>query len=200
MKKGLALALVLLCGGHLAAAAAHDDESVVTWTDIVGVITAPGIDNPVALLRDLDGLVVSKISSGTLPWTTRSGSASVNLVTGDVRFTVNGLVLNGGNATGTAGPINQVTGTLVCNPGSTAPEQPQAILNTDPVALSANGNARFSGRFIDSVPSPCGSPLFLIRIGPDFIPAAVGRWLATGVEPRFGNSHGSNHDQNDDRQ
>src|SRR5262245_5670575 len=195
MKKGLALALVLLCGGSLTAAAGHDDESVVTWRNLVGNITAPGIDNPVALLRDDNGLVISQISSGSLPWTTRSGSASVDLVTGAVRFTVNGLVLNGGNATGTAGVVNVVTGTLVCNPGSSDEAQPQAILDTPSVALSPNGNARFSGQLIDGVPPLCGSPLFLIRIGPDFfIPGAAGRWLATGVEPRFGNSHGSNHD------
>jgi len=200
MKKGLALALVLLCAGHPAAAAEHDDGSVVTWRNLVGNITAPGIDNPVAQLRDDNGLVIFQISSGTLPWTTRSGSASVDLVSGAVRFTVNGLVLNGGNATGTAGIINEVSGTLVCNPGSSDPAQPQTINDTPGVALSANGNARFSGQFIDSVPSPCGNPLFLIRIGPDFfIPGAVGRWLATGVEPSFGTSHGSNHDQDRDR-
>src|SRR5262249_56767086 len=108
------------------------------------------------------------------------------------------LVLNGGNATGTAGPINQVVGTLVCNPGSTDPAQPQAILDTAPAALSANGNARFSGQFIDVGPFSCGDPLFLIRIGPGF-GTAQGRWLATGVEPSFGDSHGSNRDRDRDR-
>jgi hypothetical protein len=185
MKKGLVLALVLLCGGRLAAAPGDEDDSVVTWRNIVGVITAPGIDNPVAVTTDGQGNVLSQIHSGTLPWVTRSGSAAVDLTTGAASFAVKGLVLNGGNRTGTAGPINQVVGTLVCNPGSTDGNQPQAVLDTPPVALSALGNASFSGELILNAPFPCTNPLFLIRIGPAF-GAFAGRWLATGVEPRLG--------------
>jgi hypothetical protein len=187
MKKVLALALTLLCGGGVLAASRYDD-SIVTWRNIVGVITAPGVDNPVAVISDQNGNVVSKISSGTLPWWTETGSARVDLKTGDVEFTIRGLVLIGGNTTGIATPINQVTGTLVCNPGSADALQPQAILDTNPVALSVTGNARFSGELKTAVPDPCSSPLFLIRIGPAFGPFA-GRWLAAGVQPRQGNSH-----------
>src|ERR1700730_4176628 len=47
---------------------AHDaDDSIVHWNRIVGVITAPNVDNPVA-----------GISAGTLPWTTHGGYAHVN--------------------------------------------------------------------------------------------------------------------------
>jgi hypothetical protein len=184
MKKGFGLALVLLCAGHVAAAAGHDDDSVVSWRNIVGVITAPGFDNPVAVTTDARDNVVSQIDSGTLPWVTRSGSASIDLTTGAARFAVTGLVLIGGNASGTAGPINQVVGTLVCNPGST---DAQTVVDTPPVPLSGNGNARFSGELTDAVPFPCKNPLFLIRIGPAFGDFA-GRWLATGVEPRLGES------------
>jgi len=196
MKKGFGLALVLLCAGHVAAAAGHDDDSVVSWRNIAGVITAPGIDNPVAVTTDARNNVVSQIHSGTLPWVTRTGSASVDLTTGAARFAVNGLVLDGGNATGTSGPINQVVGTLVCNPGSTEATQPQTIVDTPPVSLSGNGNARFSGELTNPVPLPCNNPLFLIRIGPAF-GAFAGRWLATGVEPRSGRSDESHGD--DDR-
>jgi hypothetical protein len=188
MKKAVALALTLLCGGGAIAASRYDSDSVVSWRNIVGVITAPGVDNPVAVTSDQNGNVVSKISSGTLPWTTRMGAARVDLKTGDVEFTVRGLVLIGGNTTGTSTPISQVTGTLVCNPGSTDAMQPQAILDTTPVALSLTGNARFSGELQTAVPYPCASPLFLIRIGPAFGKFA-GRWLAAGVEPRQGNSY-----------
>jgi hypothetical protein len=107
MKKALALAIAALCGGS-AIVAAHDSDAVVGWRNIVGVITAPGIDNPVAVITDNDGRVVSQIHSGTLPWTTRTGWARVDLRTGAIQFRVRGLVLNGGNASGTAGPINQV--------------------------------------------------------------------------------------------
>jgi len=196
MKKTFALVMTLLCGGGALATAKYDGGSVVTWKSIVGVITAPGIDNPVAVISDRAGNVVSKISSGTLPWVTRSGSARIDLVSGEAQFSVKGLVLNGGNATGTAGPINQVTGTLVCNPGSTDANQPQAVVDTPPVALSALGNATFSGELTAAVPAPCASPLFLIRIGPAFGPFA-GLWLATGVEPGLGNSHDSNREHDD---
>lgn len=198
MKKASALAMVLLCGGHLLAAG-HDNDSVVSWRNIAGVITAPNVDNPVAVVTDGNRNVVSQIHSGTLPWVARTGAAQVNLTTGEVEFTVRGLVLIGGNASGTAGPINQVTGTLVCNPGSTDVSRPQAILDTPPVALSATGNATFDGELIDAVPSPCDSPLFLIRIGPAF-GAFAGRWLATGVEPYVGRAHesGKTPDRHDD--
>src|SRR5262249_48332397 len=111
MKKALALVMTLLCGGGALAAAGYNSDSVVTWRNIVGVISAPGIDNPVAVIQDKDGNVVSKVSSGTLPWVTRTGTALVDLSSGFVEFSVRGLVLVGGNANGTAGPINQVIGT-----------------------------------------------------------------------------------------
>jgi hypothetical protein len=188
MKKALVLGFTLLCAGSALADASYDNEAVVGWRNIVGVITAPGIDNPVAVISDDQNNVVSKVSSGTSPWTTRTGTARVDLTTGHIEFSVRGLVLVGGNATGTAGPINQVTGTLVCNPGSTDQTQPQAILDSRPVTLSPNGNASLSGQLLTAVPSPCTGPLFLIRIGPAF-GGFAGRWLATGVEPRVRNSH-----------
>src|SRR5262245_11040509 len=168
MKKGMALAVLLMCGARFAGAHDYDNHSLVTWRNIVGVITAPGVDNPVAVTTDTDDNVLSQIHSGTRPWVTRSGSASVDLTTGAVRFDVRGLVLNGGNATGTAGPINEGTGTLVCNPGSTSADQPQTVIDTPPVALSVLGNARFHGELTDPVPTTCANPLFLIRIGPAF--------------------------------
>src|SRR4029450_12062249 len=129
MKKASVLMLALLSGGSLLAAG-RDYGSVVSWRNIAGVITAPGVDNPVAVITDANNNVRSKITSATLPWVPRDGAASVDLASGAVEFNVRGLVLNGGNASGTAGPINQVTGTLVCNPGSTDINQPQAILDT----------------------------------------------------------------------
>jgi hypothetical protein len=184
MKKGMAFVMALLCGSSVLAAG-HDNDSGVSWRNIAGVISAPGIDNPVATVTDRDGHVLTQIHSGTLPWVVRNGAALVDLTTGAVEFNVRGLVLIGGNASGTAGPINQVVGTLVCNPGSTDANQPQAIVDTPPVALSAVGNARFDGELTEALPSPCGDPLFLIRIGPAF-GSFAGRWLATGVEPHFG--------------
>jgi len=163
MKKVLALvALIPLLFGAGAAVALDFGESV-RWNGIVGVITAPGVDNP-----------VSGIHAGAGPWSVRSGRARVNLATGAAFFDVDGLVLNGGNATGTPGPVTAVVGTLVCNPGATP-----VILDSAPVALNGHGDAQFAGQ-ISGVSSTCNNPLFLIRIAAPA--AAAGRWIATGSE------------------
>ena len=153
-----------------ASAFAQNNNSIVRWHQIIGNITAPGVDNPVAVVSDANGNPTSAIHSGTLPWTTKRGSARINLSTGEGSFDVEGLVLNGGNATGTPGPINNVVGTLVCDAGASN----QRILDTAPVDLSPEGNAELSFKL--NVPTVCGSPLFLIRI-----PQGGLRWIATGA-------------------
>ena len=167
MKKVLAVLLPLaLCA--TAAFAFDNDDSVVRWNSIVGVITAPGVDNP-----------VGSIHAGAGPWSLRSGRARVNLASGAAFFDVDGLVLNGSNSSGTPGPVSAVTGTLVCNAGTTA----LAILDTTPVSLNVHGDAHFSGQ-IAGIPATCGNPLFLVRIA---APAgALGRWIATGTERFLG--------------
>jgi hypothetical protein len=162
------LYVTLLLG--LSASAFAQNNTVVRWRQIVGVITAPGMDNPVAGITDANGNTTNPIQSGTLPWTTRGGSARINLMPGEGAFDVEGLVLNGGSGTGTPGPINSVVGTLVCNPGNAN----QAILDTPAVDLSARGNAELSFKL--NVPAGCASPLFLIRI-----PQFGLRWIATGA-------------------
>ena len=66
--------------------AQQSDDSVVEWNTIVGLITAPGVNNAVA-----------GINSGAGPWSVREGLARVNLATGQASFEVRGLVLNGSN-------------------------------------------------------------------------------------------------------
>ncbi len=163
MKKVMAVLLpIVLCA--TAAFALGDDANVVRWSTIVGVITSPGVDAPVA-----------GIHAGATAWTVRTGFATVNLSTGATVFNVNGLSINSSNSSGTPGPITAITGTLVCNAGATT----QTILDTTPVNLDAQGNAHFAGHFV-GVPAVCGNPLFLIRIA---VPAgAAGRWIATGAQ------------------
>jgi hypothetical protein len=135
-------------------------QSTTVWHRIVGVITVPGTSNPVA-----------GIASGGAPWTTSGGNATVNFTQGIVTFVVEGLVLVGGNNSGTPGPVTSVRGTLVCNPGAAN----QVNVNTPLVPLSAQGNAVFSGNFVDGPPpATCTNPLFLIRVD-------AGAWLATGA-------------------
>lgn len=156
MKK--ALAVVLLSLMVTATLVAQTSSSnIVVWRTITGVITAPGTSNP-----------VGGIASGTSPWTTTGGFAFVNLMTGEVAFSVEGLVINGGNVSGTPGPVTNVAGALVCSASSSP-----TVTETSPVALSAQGNASFSGT-LSSAPSSCTNPIFLIRV-------PGGPWIATGA-------------------
>jgi hypothetical protein len=169
MKKFFAVLLpIALCG--VAAFANDNDESLVRWRNIVGVITSPGVDAP-----------VGNIHAGATAWTVRSGRASVNLATGATSFEVEGLSINSTTSSGTPGPISAVVGTLVC----VAADKTQTNFDTTSVSLSAQGDAHFSGH-IAGVPASCGNPLFLIRIA---APAgAAGRWIATGTERFIGDN------------
>ena len=134
---------------------------VLRWQQIVGDITAPAVNNPVA-----------GIPSGGAPWTTAGGSATVNLATGAATFQVQGLVLNGTNASGTPGPVQNVVGTLVCSPGMSS----QVVFNTSMVPLNAQGDAVFSGS-LGMLPATCPTPVFLIRTGS----TATSSWIAAGA-------------------
>src|SRR4029078_9817786 len=101
MKKVCLLTLTLCLGAFA------QSDTLVRWRGIEGVITAPGVDNP-----------VGQIHSGAGPGTTKDGSARINLNSGEGSFEVEGLVLNGGNSSGTLGSINTVVGTVVCNAGT----------------------------------------------------------------------------------
>lgn len=155
----LMLALALSTGAFA------QNNQVVRWGRIVGVITAPGVDNPVGAAPNL-------IHSGAGPWTARGGSAHINLASGEGAFEVEGLVINGGNASGTPGPFNSIVGTLVCDAGKAA----QANIDTPAAALSATGDAELSFKL--NVPFSCGNPVFLIRL-----PQGGLKWVATGTSP-----------------
>ena len=168
MKKVLAMLFLAL---SVSASFAQTTSNVVRWKTIVGNITVSNND------------AVGGINPGTTPWSTLGGRALVNLSTGHVSFDVDGLVLNGGNATGTPDGIDQVEGSLICDAG----KKDQTIFTTTPVQLNAQGNADFSGTF-HTIPGTCTNPLFLIRIGPDLL-VANQAWIATGAVRSFGDSH-----------
>jgi hypothetical protein len=137
-----------------------ENNTVVRWGRIVGVITAQGVSNPVA-----------GIASGTTPWTTTIGAAAVDLTNGEAAFFVQGLVLVGGDTSGTPGPVKSVKGALVCNAGASD----QAVIDTATVPLDAQGNAEFKGRLEKFPPSACANPLFLILNAPKNV------WIGTGA-------------------
>jgi len=161
MKK-VCVILCLLLGASLSFA--QDASHIVRWQGMAGVITSPGVDNP-----------VGRIHAGTFPWSVRKGFASVNLDSGTTLFEVEGLNINGAAFSGTPGPIPAVTGTLVCNVGTNS----EVALNTASATLNAQGDAQLAGH-ISNIPSTCNNPLFLLRIAR--LTGANGRWIATGTE------------------
>jgi hypothetical protein len=62
----------------------------VRWKTVIGIIQA--------------GNMVGSIQGGGQPWSTLSGQARADLLSGRVEFEVRGLVLAGGNA---IGPVNE---------------------------------------------------------------------------------------------
>ena len=139
-----------------ATAARADDDAIVRWKNIVGVITEKNVSN-----------MVANIDSGTFAWSVRSGHARVDLMTGHAAFEVEGLSINGAQFSGTPGPITDVMGTLVCNAVDATQNTPGSskIANTPSVPLNAQGDAEFSGT-IQNIPAPCNNPLFLVRVAP----------------------------------
>jgi hypothetical protein len=142
-----------------------DGKNSVRWETIIGTFFIGAIPGTSAN-------TVAGITGGGEPWSTLSGHAYVDLSSGAVDFEVKGLVLAGGNSIGTPATIAQVEGTLVCSPGTTS----QAIINTPPVPLDAQGNASFNGSFTS--PTDGCSPtavVFLITI------PSNGHWIANGA-------------------
>ena len=131
-------------------------QNIAVWRTIIGIAQANNM--------------VGGITGGGQPWSTREGEVLVDLDTGLVVFEVRGLVLAGGNAIGTPGPVNQVKGTLVCGPGSASP----TVIDTPLVPLSPQGNAAFDGSFSSSTGGCSPTDVaFLIR-------TASGAWIGNG--------------------
>jgi hypothetical protein len=174
-KKGLPMIGFLLLGTLLlgavnfvhakTATSSSLGETELEWRQIVGIIV-PG---------STVGSGTGKVTGGGLPWHTSGGRAEVNLTTGTLRFSVDGLVLAAGNSIGTPDGVTSVKGTLVCDTtGTSSPNS--TLVDTPLVPLSAQGNARFSGS-LGTLPVACTSQpniAFLIRTG-------GGAWLASGM-------------------
>jgi hypothetical protein len=137
--------------------------------------------------------------AGGAPWTTTSGEAEVDLKDGKIKFNVKGLVLAvGGNTTamlsgldiGTPAGVTAVKGTLVCSVSGVGNGGNSVLVDTDAVALSAQGDAHFSGK-VGPLPAACGTTdvAFLIRI---VEPAGfLNFWIAAGgvLEVEQGHDH-----------
>jgi hypothetical protein len=188
-KKVLKLAAVSVLLLAMSATAGKGDN--VRWRDIIGIVEAGNVVG-----KGTVGGFTSGIPGGA-PWSTLSGGAKVNLSNGQVQFEVKGLVLAAGSASalgitalpiGTTGGIPEVIGTLVCNVGPPNSTGNSASIDTPAVPLSATGDAKFSGKFSDTIPDACTSApdnmAFLLRIaGTGSVTSGGfdGVWIASGA-------------------
>ena len=168
MRSTKLVALVLTAGFiafWLFPASAMAASPIVLWEDIIGIIQAGNVV----------GSGTGHATGGGQPWSTKQGSARVNLQTGMVEFLVQGLVLAGGNSIGTPDAVTQVKGTLVCNTSGSAGGGNSVLVDTDLVPLDDQGDAHFVGD-VGNLPLAClAEPdiAFLIR-------ASNGLWIANG--------------------
>ena len=171
----------------LSVARAQTDQNVA-WRQVVGIII-PG---------NVVGSGTGAVTGGFLPWSTTSGKAQVDLATGEVHFTVRGLVFAGGGpgiTIGTPGPVTAVKGTLVCNVSGSAGGGNSVVVETPSVPLSATGDASFSGN-LGALPSVCASQpdlAFLVRASAFGGHPTEGPWIANGAVLVRGNQDGDGH-------
>ncbi len=165
-KKSVALALTAgFIAFWLFPASVMAESPIVLWEDIIGIIQA---GNTV-------GSGTGQVTGGGQPWSTKQGSARVDLKTGKVEFLVRGLVLAGGNSIGTRDAVTQVKGTLVCDTNGSAGGGNSVLVDTELVPLDDQGDAHFVGD-VDNLPPVCLTEpdiAFLIR-------TSGGAWIANG--------------------
>jgi hypothetical protein len=151
----------------------------VKWERIEGV-TVPGntLNN---------NNVVAGVNSVGVSWSTSMGKATLNLLDGQVKFWVKGLVLAsqnvplGGLVIGTPSPgVTYVKGTVVCNAAVVDSFGGVELVDTDSVPLSRQGDARFEGT-VNLLPIVCDDMAFLIRVAGGTVPILFDRWIAYGA-------------------
>lgn len=167
--RGLLVALTALAISGLAAAQSTTDDSagqapIVKFKGGIGVIPVTGVAaNGAATLN-----IVRNVSPAG-PWRIADLQAVV-FPDGHIKVVGRGLLLASGNGIGTnAG--QSVHATLFCGPANTATAHDS---NPAGVALEADGDFRIDDFLSPVPPSPCDSPVLLIR-------NRVGVWFAAGI-------------------
>jgi hypothetical protein len=151
-------------------------QNNILWKQIVGIIPA----------NNVVGSGTGAIPGGFLPWTTTGGSATLNLQSREIHFTVRGLVFAGGSSAitiGTPGPITAVKGALICDNNGSAGGGNSVIVETPSVPLSPTGDASFTGT-LDTLPSVCATQpdiAFVVRVSGVNGNPVEGPWIANGA-------------------
>ena len=167
---GLLLALVTLAATGISYAQNNTNENTSTPAPIlkfkggIGVISVTGVA--------ANGAVNLNVVRGVPPagpWRIAALEAAVGL-DGHLRVVGRGLLLAAGNGIGTNGG-QSVHATLFCGPAATATAHDSTLSG---VALAPNGDFRIDDFLTPAPPSPCDTPVLLIRnVG--------GVWFAAGI-------------------
>src|SRR5215469_12407988 len=86
------------------------------------------------------GLTIGGIPSGGAAWVVREGKATLT-PSGELELEVKGLLISGGPANGTTGPVTQIAASLVCG-GSGG----MVVATTAAVNLSPEGDAEIEAK------------------------------------------------------
>lgn len=163
--RGLLVALVALAVSGMATAQSNtNDDTNLKFKGGIGVIPVTGV----AANGTVNLNVVRGVPPGA-PWRIANLEAEISS-DGHIKVVGRGLLLASGNGIGTnAG--QSVHATLFCGPALTATAH-----NSNPagVALEADGDFRIDDFLSPAPPTPCDTPVLLIRnVG--------GVWFAAGI-------------------
>jgi hypothetical protein len=172
MVRGLLAALVALTTAGIATARDNSDTNL-RFRGGIGVIPVTGVAT--------NGTVNLNVVRGVPPagpWRIADLDATVR-DDGDITVVGRGLLLAAGNGIGTNAGAS-VHATLFCGPATSATEH-----DSDPagVALAPDGDFIIRDSLTPAPPTPCDTPVLLIRNG-------AGVWFAAGIPDRsFGPTH-----------
>jgi hypothetical protein len=156
-----AIAIGALISGFVLPVAANN-VGIASFDGGIGV-TPAALSNGAFVPND-----VFAVPPGGRPWVIKTLRGKVD-ANGTISVKGEGLVLAGGNAVGTAGPITQVVATIFCD------GQPH---HSPVVPIQRNGDFEIDGMLTTTPPSPCNNPVLLIRNAAGGTPGA---WFAAGL-------------------
>ncbi len=162
--RGLLVAFAALAISGIASAQDNTDAPKLKFKGGIGVIPVTGV----AANGTVNLNLVRGVSPGA-PWRIADLEAEVGL-DGHIKVVGRGLLLASGNGIGTnAG--QSVHATLFCGPAATATAHNSTLTG---VALEADGDFRIDDFLSPAPPTPCDTPVLLVRnVG--------GVWFAAGI-------------------
>jgi hypothetical protein len=161
MARGVLVALVAMAITGIASAQENTD---LKFRGAIGVIPVTGVAANGAV-----NLNVVRGVNPAGPWRIADLDADVKS-DGHIRVKGRGLLLAAGNGIGTNAGAS-VFATLFCGPTATATAH-----SSNRVALEADGDFRIDDLLSPALPTPCETPVLLIRNG-----AGSGVWFAAGI-------------------